>query len=116
MEIAKQDIIVSNIANIVDSKNNILINKFNELNRTKNENKFIDLIYNDYLHYYDHILNEKYKTKAALINILKHLMNIENNNLITNEQLKFAKLQQNVILSRLYNVKRELDNVTNNLN
>ena len=71
------------------------------------------MIYQDYLNHYDHMLNQKILTRNALLNIYKHLDNIENKNNFTNTQLLQAKQEQNNVLNKLYNVKKEIDTLTN---
>ena len=75
MDIAKNDVILSNIKESMQTNKNDIIKKLVEIKRTKDENKFVNMIYSDYQNYYDYIINEKIKTKNALLNILKHLGN-----------------------------------------
>ena len=112
MDIAKNDVILSNIKESMQTNKNDIIKKLVEIKRTKDENKFVNMIYSDYQNYYDYIINEKIKTKNALLNILKHLESLKRDNIITNDMLVQTKKEQNDVLTKLYNVKSELELLT----
>lgn len=111
MEVAINDAMISKINDSVNNNEQIVINNFKELKRSKNENKFLNMVYHDYLKHYDTILNEKYKSRNALLNILNHLQHLEKNNYFTSTKLLEAKKQQNDILNKLYHVKNEIDDI-----
>lgn len=111
MEIANDDIAIVEINSSINNANAEFVKKFKEMKRTKDENKLLNVFYSDYLKHYDYIVNEKIKTKSALINIFKHLENLQQNNDITNEQLKLAKNEQLNVLNKIHNVKNELDDI-----
>tara|TARA_X000000950_G_C13329570_1_gene424000 strand:+ start:156 stop:503 length:348 start_codon:yes stop_codon:yes gene_type:complete len=113
MDIAENDILLYNIKKRTNDANNQIINKAIQLKNQKNQNRFLNLIYQDYLNHYDYMLNQKIKTRNALLNVYKHLENIENNNNFTNTQLVHAKNEQNNVLNKLYNIKKEIDSLTN---
>jgi hypothetical protein len=113
MDIANNDILYQQIRDSINNSNKVILEKFKETKRSKDENEFLNMVYQDYLKYYDHILNEKYKTKNALTYIYKHLENMEHSNNFTNDQLVGAKHEQNNILNKLYHVKNELEYLTN---
>lgn len=77
MEVAINDAMISKINDSVNNNEQIVIKKFKELKRSKNENKFLNMVYHDYLKHYDTILNEKYKSRNALLNIFNHLQHLE---------------------------------------
>jgi hypothetical protein len=112
MDIAQNDAILSNIKESMQDNKNDIIKKLVEIKRAKDENKFVNVIYSDYQNYYDYIINEKIKTKNALLNILKHLGSLKRDNIITNDMLVQTKKEQNDVLSKLYNVKSELELLT----
>jgi len=111
MEVAINDAMISKINDSVNNNEQIVINNFKELKRSKNENKFLNMVYHDYLKHYDTILNEKYKSRNALLNILNHLQHLETSNDFTNTKLLEAKKQQNDILNKLYYIKNEIDDI-----
>lgn len=113
MDIANNDIMFSNVQQYTQKMDDMVINKVKELKRSQEENQFLNMVYKDYLNHYDHILNEKYKTRNALFNIYKHLENIERTNDFTNNKLLQAKKEQNSVLNKLYHVKSEIDSITN---
>ena len=113
MDVAQNDILLYNIQKRSNDMNNLVIDKVKELKRSNEENKFLNMIYQDYLNHYDHMLNQKIQTRNALLNIYKHLDNMENKNNFTNTQLLQAKQEQNTVLNKLYNIKKEIDTLTN---
>ena len=113
MDIADNDILIHNTNKFIEHTNKSIVNKVKELRRSKNENQFLNMVYTDYLKHYDYMLNEKYKTRAALLNIFQHLENIEKTNDFTNDQLMQTKKEQNNILNKLYHIKSEIDDITN---
>lgn len=111
MEVAINDAMISKINDSVYNNEIVVINKVKELRRSKNENKFLNMVYHDYIKHYDTIINEKYKSRNALLNILNHLQHLEKNNYFTSTKLLEAKKQQNDILNKLYHVKNEIDDI-----
>ena len=86
-----------------------IIEKLRNIKENKEQNKFLNLIHEDYSKYYDHIVNQKYKSIIALMNIYYHLKSIEKTNEIANENLLRTKIEQKETLDKIYNIKRELD-------
>jgi hypothetical protein len=112
MEVAINDIMISKMNDSINNNEQVIINNLKELKCYKNENKFLNMVYHDYIKHYDTILNEKYKSRAAYRNIFNYLNKLKTNEELTSIKLLEVKNQQNKTLNKLYYIKNEIDDIS----
>tara|TARA_Y100000741_G_C18180603_1_gene529164 strand:- start:644 stop:991 length:348 start_codon:yes stop_codon:yes gene_type:complete len=109
MNIANNDILYQKLKNSVNNSNKIFIDKFKEAKRRKDENEYLNMIYNEFLKHYEIILNEKYKTETALTILFRHLENIEKHDTYSKEQSAAAKYEKKELIKKINHIKNEIE-------
>ena len=66
MNIAERDRKLKILKREMENTQEFVIKKLKKLGRTQHDNEFLKVVYDDYKEYYDHILNEKKKTRGPI--------------------------------------------------
>ena len=112
MDLAKRDLCILQMKRILEEKKKFLIFKYKELYYTQKNNKFLIDIVQDYIKYLEYIKEQKYQQYEALRIIAEYIERISTNTNITEELLKKSRIDQSIILKKMYEIKKELDYIT----
>ena len=112
MELAKRDLYILQMKTILQEKRKFLLDKYKDLSSTQKENKFLFDVVEDYIKYLKYIEEQKYQQYEALRIIAEYVERISNDTNITEELLKKSRIDQSIILEKMYQVKKELDEIT----
>ena len=109
MEIAERDRKFLMIKNAIKANQEHILQKLKKLEKTKNENEFLNTIYDDYKRYHTHMLEEKKRQKWQLELLVQYLEMSMRMAGLTENSLQKAKHEQMHILSELDKVRDELN-------
>jgi outer membrane receptor for Fe3+-dicitrate len=109
MEIAERDRKFLMIKNAMKANQEHILQKLKKLEKTKNENEFLNTIYDDYKRYHTHMLEEKKRQKWQLELLVQYLEMSMRMAGLTENSLQKAKHEQMHILSELDKVRDELN-------
>ena len=86
-----------------------MIKELRDINIIKDENIFLNEIYDDYNKYYNHIVKQKRDHKNELNNLISYLEKNMLESGLSNRALRQAKFEQKKLLGKLENIKNELN-------
>mgnify|MGYP006091794923 CR=1 FL=1 len=92
------------------NRNNIIIG-LSELSKIKNNNTFLEKVYNDYKEYYENTVEIKKKQIIQIENIINYLEKYIEETEISNSLLKQIKHAQKNMLTILNEVHDDLENI-----
>ena len=90
------------------------INNANKLTKLKENNSFLTGVYEDYDRYRSNIIKLKQNEKIKIKLLIDYLENNLIEKDITENKVRQAKHQQNILLGKLHNVQNDLDIILNN--
>ena len=112
MDIFKKDMILKQIASEIKNNRNAISHNVVALHNLKQENSSLSDIYEDYKGYHDYIVNMKKEQELQILRLLHYL---EKNMLeanLTDRMVREAKHEQQMLLSKLNNVRSDLAEIT----
>lgn len=107
-DIAKNDLYISNLKELIDDRKKLLATKFKQINKNISENERLSEIFLDNLPLYDNIVREKTNLIDALKNIVKYLDTIIDDKSIPKDKRREAYKERNDIMSLIKLQKKEL--------
>ena len=112
MNVARSDLVKKRIINEIKNKEALLLQTYNNLKKTKDENELYNSILEDYHKHYEYILDEKQKQYNALETIFEYLENLIHNTDILKEKGEILKNDQKNILEKLLSIRKEIQEIT----
>jgi hypothetical protein len=107
--LSERDLQLKQIEHEIISRKNLLVKKKKELDEKQLLNGYLDEVKNDYIKYYDYIVEEKQKQYNALVLLKEYMDDLITTENLVDEQLRIAKHDQKDIIKEIDNVKIELD-------
>ena len=114
MSLAKRDLHLVQIDKEIQNKRQFLLDKHKENERLAQENEYLQLIRNDYAHYYDHIVREKETQISSMRFLNDYIDKIVEEGELTDEDLERSRSEQRKILDEIDDIKSGLDTITSN--
>lgn len=111
MDIAKNDILMIDIDNMINNKKKLLLEKRNELISVKNNNEFLKEVVEDYKNYYNKIKMEKQKQYETLLYLTDYIHRMNNTINETGYLVNESKKQREKLIQKIKNIKMEIDNL-----
>ena len=101
------------IQELIDAKRNMLINKQKKLCVISKQNKFLDVVKNDYKKFYEYISQQKKDQIRALEILDEYIKDLTLSGQLTKYNIEDAKEEQSKILKEVYLIKQSLDSLIN---
>ena len=96
----------------ISRNNKALLNGLLQMEKRRNENKFLETVYQDYKRYHDYIIKEKEKQKLQMEFLLEYLEETMSGREITQEMQNRAKFERKNILRSLTSIRNDLTELT----
>jgi len=109
MNLALRDNSIKNISCIINERKKMLVEKYKQLKKAKEENIYIEDIVDDYKQYYNYIIEEKTKQYEAMEILKKYLDNISIDIDVTEQQLNENKEDKKRLMREMKKIKNDLD-------
>ena len=104
------------IENLIQSKRNMLLDKQKKIKIISKQNEYFDEIKNDYLTYYNYIVQQKQEQIDALNLLDSYIKDLSLTGELTDQNIQDSKFEQKRILSEINTIKKGLDNIIKNSN
>ena len=104
------------IENLIQSKRNLLLDKQKKIKIISKQNEYFDGIKNDYLTYYNYIVQQKQEQIGALNLLDNYIKDLSLTGELTDQNIQDSKFEQKRILSEINSIKKGLDNIIRNTN
>jgi len=109
--LTERDFYINQIEQQIKEKEQLLINKYKQMNNLETKNEFLKDINNDYTNYYNYIVKEKQQQIIAMEKINTYLNSLFLNTQLTADKINDAKLEQRRILIEMEIIKTKLNNI-----
>jgi hypothetical protein len=104
------------IQQLIEEKRNLLLQKQRHLQKASKQNKFLEMVKNDYAKYYDYIAQQKREQIEAFEILNKYLQDLNTTNKLSKYNIEDAKTEQEKILSEIVSIKKSLNQLMSNTN
>lgn len=104
------------IQQLIEDKRNLLLQKQRHLQKASKQNKFLEMVKNDYAKYYDYIAEQKREQIEAFELLNTYLQDLNSTNKLSKYNIEDAKAEQEKILSEIVSIKKGLHQLMNNTN
>lgn len=111
MEISEKDLMLNQIQSEIEKINKYLQSKRQEIKKTKKENKFLEMVHDDYEQYYNYIKEQKQQQINQMEFILKYLEKSMKEAGLTEQKVRQTKHEQRTIIKKIKQIKKELDEI-----
>jgi hypothetical protein len=93
-----------------------LLDKQKKIKIISKQNEYFDGIKNDYLTYYNYIVQQKQEQIGALNLLDNYIKDLSLTGELTDQNIQDSKFEQKRILSEINSIKKGLDNIIRNTN
>lgn len=104
------------IEEVIEAKRTMLLQKQKKIRYILKQNKFLDVVKNDYINYYRYIVEQKQDQLKALEILNKYIYDLSSTELLSKNNLVDAKVEQEKILREIKTIKKGLDSIIENTN
>ena len=104
------------IENLIQTKRKMLLDKQKKIKIISKQNEYFDGIKNDYLTYYNYIVQQKQEQIGALNLLDSYIKDLSLTGELTEQNIQDSKFEQKRILSEINSIKKGLDNIIRNTN
>lgn len=101
---------------LIEEKRNLLLQKQRHLQKASRQNKFLEVVKNDYSKYYDYIAQQKREQIQSFELLNKYLQDLNVTNKLSKYNMEDAKTEQQKILNEIVTIKKGLNQLMNNTN
>lgn len=98
---------------LIDAKRDMLINKQKKLHAISQQNRFLDVVKNDYENFYGYISQQKNDQIRALQILDEYIKDLTLSGELTKHNIEDAKEEQRKILGEVNSIKKSLDSIIN---
>jgi hypothetical protein len=102
------------IQDLIDSKKKMLIDKQKKLKFISKQNRFLEVVKNDYSKYYNYIREQKRDQIKALSILDEYIKDLTVSGKLTKHNIEDAKEEQYKILREVKSIKESLDSIIDN--
>ena len=114
LSLDQRDLYLVSIEEQIKNKREMLMKKQKKLQKIAKENEYIELVRNDYQKYYDYIVKQKQDQINAMNYLNQYVDDIIVNGKLTETDLENARLEQEVLMHEMKNIKDDLDTIIRN--
>lgn len=104
------------IEEVIEAKRTMLLQKQKKIRFILKQNKFLDIVKNDYVNYYRYIIEQKQDQMKALELLNKYIYDLSTTDVLSKNNLEDAKVEQERILREIKSIKKGLDSIIENTN
>ena len=104
------------IEEVIEAKRIMLLQKQKKITCVLKQNRFLDIVKNDYLNYYRYIIEQKQDQLKALEILNKYIYDLSSTEILSKNNLEDAKVEQEKILREIKSIKKGLDSIIENTN
>uniref|UniRef100_A0A6C0ARW4 Uncharacterized protein n=1 Tax=viral metagenome TaxID=1070528 RepID=A0A6C0ARW4_9ZZZZ len=101
---------------VIEAKRNMLINKQQKLAKIAKQNQFLETVKTDYLKYYNYITQQKCEQIQAMELLNTYIKDLSETGQLTKQNMEDVKSEQEKIMNEVNSIKRNLDNIIDNVN
>jgi len=101
---------------VIETKRNMLLNKQKKIQRIAKQNVFLEQVKNDYMNYNNYIVKQKQDQMQALGLLNTYIKDLSTSGLLSENNIKDAKEEQNKIKRELKSIKHGLDKLMKDSN
>ena len=112
MELAKRDMEVDILKQVLEERNSFLLAKNKEIQQSSKYNTFLVEVADDYANYYKSIRKEKIEQQRELELLAKYISDTSKSIDQQNDSLEQCKIQQQKILGYIERLRKEIDAIT----
>jgi hypothetical protein len=111
MSLANRDLCISQIETQIESKKKLLLEKQKILKKSIKQNDLLTHVKNDYIKYYQFIIQQKIQQMKAMeiLNQYLHELTVSGN--LSSNNIKDAKREQQNIMNEIQSIQYSLDNL-----
>jgi cysteinyl-tRNA synthetase len=113
-DLAKRDIQIQKMEDMIREKKQFLLEKRDSLNDLERNNEYLQTVQNDYVKYYNHIVGEKESQMRYMEALTKYIEDIIHEGKLTEEDAIRAEWEQKKIMMEITKIKDELDKIIQN--
>ena len=113
MDVILHDKVIEVLQEEIKNNQMFVLQKIIQLEKTKNENDFLTVIFEDYQKHYNFIINQKQEQKRQMEYLIHYLDKAIEDLDLSEEKLKETHQEQDHILGKLDKVKKDLDEFIN---
>lgn len=111
LTLIEQDKKYKQLTDEINAKRMFIINKKRELDKQKQENKYMNNVRNNYIQIYEHIVNEKMQ-EIKYMNILKkHLEDLTDTEQMVSDEIEQSNFEHSLIIKELKKLETELKQI-----
>ncbi len=103
------------IQNLIEAKRDFLIEKQKKLKFITKQNRFLEVIKNDYKKYNDYLTQQKMEQIKALETLDNYIKDLTISGKLTKHNIEDAKVEQSKILREVKSIKANLDSIIDNI-
>jgi hypothetical protein len=109
MSLANRDLCISQIETQIESKKKLLLEKQKILKKSIKQNDLLTHVKNDYIKYYQFIIQQKIQQMKAMeiLNQYLHQLTVSGN--LSSNNIKDAKREQQNIMNEIHSIQYSLD-------
>jgi len=108
----EKDKYLKNIQEQIILKRQLLLNNQQKINKTSQQNHFLEEIKSDYINYHSYIIKQKQDQTNALKLLDMYMIDLKNTEELSKINKKSIKYEQLLIVNEINNIKKELDELT----
>jgi hypothetical protein len=108
----EKDKYLKNIQEQIMLKRQLLLNNQQKINKTSQQNHFLEEIKSDYINYHCYIIKQKQDQTNALKLLDMYMIDLKNTEELSKINKKTIKHEQLLIVNEINNIKKELDELT----
>ena len=109
MNLAERDNCIHQMETQLDSKKNAMFKKHTQLEDLSKQNKFLHGVKEDYINYYDYMINEKIEQINALKKIQMYISNVNSSLTSTHNTVSGFKNDEELIKNEISKIKATID-------
>ena len=102
------------IQSLINSKEKFLFEKQNQVKKLSKQNCFFKNIRDDYLNYYNYIIDQKKQQTQALELLNEYINDLTISGTLSKQNAEDAKYEQTKILNEIKSIKENLNSIINN--
>lgn len=114
MDIYNKDQTLSDIKQKIKENKEDLIKTYKELSKSKENNKYLKDVYNDYEDYKNSIIKSKKLQETQILSLLHYLEKSMTEGSLTERMLKEAKNEETLLLNKLNKIRNEIKDIQDN--
>jgi hypothetical protein len=101
------------IQELIELKRNLLHDKQRKLQKISKQNRFLEVVKDDYLKYHTYIQNQKRDQIKALELLNTYINDLTYSGKLTKNNIEDAKQEQKIILREVKQIRATLDDIVN---